>query len=1032
MIYKTLVASVIIVSACSACADEVDFRRDVRPILSDRCFACHGPDEAHREGGLRLDKKESAFGEADSGERAIVPGDVHGSELLRRLITEDIDERMPPAETNKPLSQDEINVIRAWIEQGADWQNHWSFDVPMRPQPAVVENAEWPRSELDGFVLSRLEKEGLSPSPEADPVTLLRRVTFDLTGMPPTPAEVDAFVADPSEDAYEKAVDRLLRSTRYGEHMARYWLDAARYGDTHGLHLDNYREMWPYRDWVIGAFNDNKPFDQFIVEQLAGDLLPGATPEQLIATGFLRCHVTTSEGGSIDEEVYVRNVNDRVVTFGTVFMGATLECTRCHDHKFDPLTMKDFYSLFAYFNSLDGKPLDGNKKDHEPVIRVMSDAQQQQLDDYDQQIAALNERLKAPWPAVDAAQRAWEVALLDEQESDAADDNGDWQLLVPKELVSKGGATLTRRDDGSILASGVNPAKEVYEVIGLIAGNAWQAIRLEALLDESLTNGGAGRSSNSNVVLTEFEAYVAPADKPTEWQRVNITQSWADYEQPDGDFKIANAIDGKASTGWAIAGHVKREDRTAYFTTDKPYGADGDALLKVVLKHESIYSQHQFGRIRLSVSKGDPIPSEIPPAIMKIVRHDRAERTEKQREELQKYYRESIADEAGFVEARDKLTSLQKSRKELFSKLPTTLVFKELAKPKESFVLFRGEYDQRRERVGRRTPDALPSITAEQPADRLGLAQWLVDPTHPLTARVTVNRLWQQLFGTGIVKTSEDFGSQGEPPSHQEMLDWLAVEFVESGWDVKRLMKTIVMSATYRQSPCVSPELAELDPENRLLARGPRFRLDAEMLRDQALMVSGLLNDELGGPGVKPPQPDGLWYAVGYTGSNTARFVADKSPDKVHRRSLYTFFKRTAPPPQMSTFDGPSREASCVRRERTNTPLQALLLFNDPQYVEAARALATRAMHEGGDTAKSRAAYMFRLCTCRPPTDEELEDLVKGYRADLSVYQSDSEAAKLLLAVGVAPLDESLEPAELAAWTITANLLLTLDEVVNK
>jgi hypothetical protein len=1020
-----------ILVATTSPAGDIDFGQDIRPILSDRCFACHGPDEENREGGLRLDKKESAFGEADSGERAVVPGKVDDSELFRRLTTDDEFERMPPEDTNKPLSKMEIELVREWIQQGADWQSHWAFEPPRRPTPAAVKNTDWPRGDLDRFVLARLEQETLAPSPEADRVTLLRRVTFDLAGLPPTLAEVDAFLADESPSAYATVVDRLLKSSRYGEHMARYWLDAARYGDTHGLHLDNYREMWPYRDWVVRSFNDNRPFDQFVVEQLAGDLLPNSTLEQQIATGFIRCHVTTSEGGSIAEEVYVRNVNDRVVTLGTVFMGATFECTRCHDHKFDPYTMKDFYSLFAYFNSLDGKPLDGNKKDHAPVARVASDEQQRKLDDFDGQIGSLEARLKAPWPAVDEAQHAWELKVLDEEGSDPGDPKEGWVTLVPSKFTSKGKATLTQLDDNSLLVSGTNPSKEVYEVTSSIAAEDWRAIRLEGLIDDSLSNGGAGRSSNSNVVLSEFEAYVAAADEPDQWKRVKLSQAWADHEQADGDFKIANAIDGKTATGWAIEGHVKREDRTAYFVSDTVFGS-ADALLKVVLKHESVYSQHQFGRIRLSIAQGNPIPSSIPPKILKIVRMNQEKRNDQQRAALQKHYRDQVADDVEFVNSRDKVASLRKSRTELANNVPTTLVFKELAKPKESYVLFRGEYDQRRETVGRRTPDALPAITPEQPTDRLGLAQWLVNPEHPLTARVTVNRLWQQVFGTGIVKTSEDFGSQGEPPSHRQLLDWLSVEFVESGWDVKQLMKTIVMSATYRQSPRITPELAKLDPDNRLLARGPRYRLDAEMLRDQALHVSGLLNDKMGGPGVKPPQPDGLWFAVGYTRSNTAKFVADEGSEKVHRRSLYTFVKRTAPPPQMSTFDGPSRESSCVRRERTNTPMQALMLFNDPQYIEAARGLATRTLREGGGTAESRAAYIFRLCTCRTPSEDEMKDLVDGYREDLAVYQENADAAEKLIAVGTAPPDKSLDVAELAAWTVTANLLLALDEVLNK
>ncbi|HUG20715.1 MAG TPA: PSD1 and planctomycete cytochrome C domain-containing protein, partial [Planctomycetaceae bacterium] len=999
---------------------------DIRPILSDNCFACHGPDEGARESGLRIDLKPNMFAKADSDETIVVPGKPADSELYRRLTSDDPDTRMPPAESTKVIKPEQRELIRKWIEQGAVWQDHWAYQPPVRPELPEVKHADRVRNPIDRFILARLEKEGLTPSEQADKATLLRRVTFDLTGVPPTIQEIEYFLNDDSPDAYENVVDRLLQSPRYGEHMARFWLDAVRYGDTHGLHLDNYREIWPYRDWVIQAFNENMPFDQFATEQLAGDLLENATRDQQIATGYIRCNVSTSEGGSISEEVYVRNVVDRVVNFGTVFMGTTFDCTRCHDHKFDPLTQHDFYSLFAYFNSIDGSPLDGNKKDHEPVLPVPDAEQEQQLAELNERIAALQKSINQPWPEVDAEQIAWERKVLD----NTPGEKEPWTVLIPQEYRSAGAAELKLLDDNSLLASGPNPAKETYEIIGTLDGAKWQTIRLEGLIDPSLTNGGAGRSANSNVVLTDFEAYLASPDKPEEWTRIPIREGWADHEQGDGNFKIANALDGKPDTGWAIEGHAKKENRLAYFLAEKPF-AEQSSLLKVVLKHESVYAQHQFGRVRLSVSESNPIGANVPEEFLAIIKLDTEKRNEEQSGKLQKHFRETVTQTANYVETRTRLAEAQKAKTDLEQKIPTTLVMKELAEPRKSFILNRGEYDQQKDEVARRTPARFSPLKEDWPNNRLGLAKWLVSEEHPLTARVAVNRMWQQVFGTGIVKTSEDFGSQGEPPSHPQLLDWLAVEFRETGWDTKSLLKTLVMSGTYRQSSKITPQLFQKDPANRLLARGPRFRLDAEMLRDQALAVSGLLHEKLGGPSVKPPQPDGLWFAVGYSGSNTVRFVADTGSDKIHRRTLYTFIKRTAPPPQMGTFDAPSREASCVRRERTNTPLQALLLFNDPQYIEAARALAQRTLNDVEGDSAARASYMFRLCTGRLPIESELAELVEGLTLDLQHYTDHPEAAKQLVSPAGEPPAGANVP-ELAAWTMTANLMLNLDEVVNK
>lgn len=814
---------------------KIDFNRDIRPLLSDNCYACHGPDEAHREAGLRLDVKESAFGELDSGERALVPGDLAASHLYQRLITEDEDERMPPVDHAKSLSAEEIGLFKRWVEQGAKWQGHWSFVTPVEPKlPELDNHVDWARGKLDHFVAARIEQEGLTPSPEADKATLIRRVTLDLTGIPPTTEEVDAFLADDSEDAYEKVVDRLLASPRYGEHMARYWLDAARYADTHGLHIDNRRAIWPYRDWVIRAFNNNKPFDQFTIEQLAGDLLDDPTDEQLVATGFNRAHVTTNEGGVIREEFYVRNTVDRVETTATVWMGLTAGCAVCHDHKFDPLTKKEFFQLFAFFNSTAEAALDGNRAYYPPMLHLPTPDQEAQLAQLSERLAKLQERIEA------------EEARL-EQEAEAT-----------------------------------------------------------------------GESAAENDVVEEEN------DK-------NDTEN------------IAKAAEGE--------------------TADEAEAPVESPLLK---------------------------------------------------------------------ELKSELAKVRKQKNSVDANVTVTMITKELPEPRPAYDLDRGEYDKKGDQVSREVPAFLPPMeTGDRAADRLTLARWLVDPQHPLTARVTVNRFWQQLFGVGIVKTSEDFGAQGEWPSHPELLDWLARDFIDNGWDVKRTMKQLVTSATYRQSSSVGRERYLRDRENRLLARGPRFRMDAEMVRDNALAISGLLVERFGGEGVRPYQPDGIWFAVAYTSSDTAHYKRD-TDDGLYRRSMYTFWKRTAPPPAMMAFDTPSRETCRVRRARTNTPLAALVLLNDTQYVEAARQLAQRMMSEGGSNERDRIAYGLREAIARHPDSGEVDVLLRVYRQQLAEFEKNEQAALDLLQVGDSPVDESLDKKQLAAWTMVANLILNLDETITK
>jgi hypothetical protein len=1010
----------------------VNFARDVRPILSDNCFSCHGPDDKARKAKLRLDTKEGAFAKLESDALAIVPGKPDDSELILRIESDVSDLRMPPKKSGKQLSADQAAVLRRWIEQGAPWSTHWAFDPPKKPALPAVKNTGWPSNEIDRFILARLEAEGLSASPMAAKTTLIRRVTLDLTGLPPTIQEVDAFLADPSREAYEKLVDRLLDSPRYGEQMARVWLDAARYGDTHGLHLDNYREAWPYRDWVIRAFNANKPFDRFIVEQLAGDLLPNPTADQIIATGYNRCHVSTNEGGSIEEEVYVRNIVDQVDTNGTVFLGLTTGCARCHDHKYDPIRAKDYYQLFAFFNNIDGPAMDGNSSKWEPVAQVPNPKQSEALKSTDSQIAEVQKSIaaeaaiaataydaKAESAESEAPGRA-DYVWIDDALPNGASPQGDgpWEFVANTDAPDFGGRRALRITakglkqrffDNAARKLKIGKGDTLFADVYIDSSNPPQELMLQWH-----TKGGWSHRAYWGENLIDWGADGTPArlrmgDLPA-------SKKWVRVEVPVAKLKLAA---GTLIDGWAFTQHggTVYWDKAGIETETPQEGQTFDSLAAWVRVQ------------RASGSTG------LPANVKAIVALDRSKRTETQTNELRTYFvGHAYSKTSGIFEPfRSNLEELERKRKELNDQIPTTLVFREKAgDPKPAFLLKRGEYDQRGEKVGRAVPAFLPPLPPGAPVNRLGFAQWLIAPEHPLTARVAVNRLWLQVFGTGIVKTAEDFGAQGEPPSHPELLDWLAVQFREDGWDVKRFMKRLVMSATYRQSSRVTPETLAKDPSNRLLARGPRFRLDAEMVRDQALFAGGLLVETVGGPSVKPPQPSGLWEAVAYTDSNTAHFAADTGVEKIHRRSFYTFWKRTAPPPQMTTFDAPSRESCQVRRERTNTPLQALLLMNEPQFIEAARALAERTLHEGGSTADDRLTYMFRLVTARTPEPKDFAELSSALKDLTAHYAKEPEAAKQLISAGATKPDAHFSASELAAWTMVGNVILNLDEAITK
>lgn len=1017
-----LLASPVGADGPAPAARQVDYRREVRTILSDKCFKCHGPDAAERKAGLRLDTAEGFTAATDSGAIAIVPGKSGESEIFKRLLHEDPDMRMPPASTGKTLTEQEIATLRLWIDQGAEVKGHWSFQAPVRPEPPQVSNEAWAVNAIDRFIHARLEQEKLQPSPAADKVMLIRRATFDLTGLPPTLAEVDAFLADNSANAYEKVVDRLLNSNRFGEHMARYWLDAARYGDTHGLHLDNERSMWKYREWVIDAFNRNLPFDQFTIEQLAGDQLPNPTTDQLIATGFNRCNVTTGEGGSIDEEVLVRYAVDRVETTSTVFLGLTAGCAVCHDHKYDPLTQKEFYELFAFYYSTQDAAMDGNALLPPPALKVATPEQELQQKALDEKLAALRAQLAEqvakveytdPGPAPDVKlDEPQEVVWVDDDTPANAKQEGGWTFVAAPEPVHSGEKAHKRTATGlsQHFFTGASPQLKVGEgdklftYVYLDPANPPKEIMLQwndgswehrAYWGENVIPWGADNTAS------RYRAGDLP--EAGKWVRLEV------------EAKQVGLNPGANINGWAFTQH----DGTCIW--------DKSGIVTRTPQGMQTFESQQVWEA-LAKSQAD-----LPQPVKDALNAAADQRTDAHKKTLRDYFVEYVHPKTKeqFVPLHAQIAEAQKQRTDLDGAIPSTLVMADMPAARETRLLIRGQYDQKGDKVERALPAWLPPLPEGAPLNRLGLAKWLVDPKHPLTARVTVNRYWQHLFGQGLVETAGDFGSQGAWPSHPELLDWLAVEFRESGWNIKHVLRLMVLSNTYRQSSKVVPEMVQRDPNNVLLARGPRFRLDAEVIRDTALNVGGLLVEKVGGKSVKPYQPEGIWEAVGFIGSNTREFKQD-SGDDLYRRSLYTFWKRTAPPPSLLTFDAPSRENCTVRRARTNTPLQALTLMNDMQYVEASRNLAQRMLTEGGATPESRLDFAFRLATARHPSANEAAVLTKVLTKQLEIFKANPEGAKQLLAVGEAKRNEALDASAHAAYTMVANMILNLDEAVTK
>ena len=1057
---ELLVAAVVILSlggtttvttAASAQA-RVDFNRDIRPILSDHCFACHGPDDAKRKSGLRLDLSGSATQTLKSGAIAIVPGNPDRSELVKRVLTQDQDERMPPPKSGHQLTSTQIDLLQRWVKEGAEYQSHWAFVRPNRPAFPEVSHPAWPRNGIDYFILRKLEEHRTQPSPEADKRTLIRRVTLDLTGLPPTPAEVDQFLADTSDRAYEHLVDRLLASPHYGERMAVEWLDAARYADTHGYHIDSGRDMTHWRDWVIKAYNENKPFDQFTIEQLAGDLLPEPTLDQKIASGFNRNHMINYEGGAVPEEYHTAYLNDRVNTTSTVWLGLTMACAQCHDHKYDPITMKDYYRFFAFFNNIAEKGLDGNKGNAAPTIQVTTEEQQAKLKEFEVASRSAKSQLEAAEAALVKEQAAWENRLRQSSIPVAPATGLALHLPLDGEL----GGTMA---DRSISIAGDSPdwkpqwvqslsgkalfleakAKSTLRIKEAVSLDRDQPFSLGAWVKPGNSSAGALVSKMSATAeLRGFDLLLAdgrlhlhlihswPASALRVIAKTPIAKAgWSHvFATYDGSSKASGVrlfINGKES-----ALEVTHDTLTNSVTTAEP--------LLVGKRPTAHPYQGAITDLRIydRELKTEEVNAVISGAVHRAVQVEPAQRTEPQSIALAEFFRQTHP--SAWQEAKERMAKLQAEREKFERSIPSTMVMSELEKPRETFILLRGDYDKKGEKVDAGTPSSLPPLRPGLPANRLGLARWLVSPEQPLTARVTMNRFWQMYFGMGLVRTSENFGSQADWPTHPELLDWLATEFVESGWDIKAMQRLIVTSAAYRQRSTVSPEALELDPENKLLTRGPRLRLPAESIRDQALAVSGLLNRKIGGASVFPYQPPGLWEELMAREDNdnftAQKYVPSKGPD-LYRRSMYTFWKRTSPPSALGTLDAPDRQTCVVRRQRTNTPLQALLLMNDPTYVEASRKLAERLMLEAPDQ-NARLELAYRLTLARLPNDREKAVLTKLFQEQLARYRQDRAAAAQLLEVGDSTTQPGLDPAELAAWTLISTTILNLDETITK
>ena len=1046
--------------AIAAGKPRLDYGRDVRPILAEKCFHCHGQDGNKRMASLRLDSREGATAD-HQGRAALVPGKPAASGIYQRIAVEQGARKMPPAYSNRTLTAEQVAVLKRWIEEGGEYSKHWAFEPPKRPVVPKTTEAGWVKNPIDAFVLQRLQVDGLRPNAAAAPAAWLRRVSLDLTGLPPSPREADAFAKDAQEHgdaAYRAVVVRLLASSAYGERMAMDWLDVARYADTHGFNNDSARSMWRWRDWVIQSFNSNQRYDRFLTEQLAGDLLPNPTLDQRIATGFGRNHVINSEGGIIDEEYRVEYVSDRVRTLGMSWLGLTLECARCHDHKYDPITQRDHYRFFAFFNNLPERGEDGRVTNAAPLIAAPTEEQQFKMRALEGRIAALTAKAdREPWTWRDSQAAAadggappggavWQMHCEAASDFAAAPDSGFVMAdgiagkacvtaeVTPKPLIAGKGVPVSKRqpltisawlrpaetDTDAALLSDVdyatNPAATTYGrgmELRLIAGEVEFRFgdRLPVYLIRVRSEGAGFKAGQWRHVAVVYEGAAGKDAMRAEaaWVRMFVDGREVSTVVLNEGVALPDAKGDKAKptvfrVGWDTqpnsARYAGRLDELAAWTralndTEIASLFESQALPYAVERQRAQQaSALETGWLRAAALRGT---------------------------------------NAAFAEEQRELRARRAELLALRRSAPTVMVMQELPSPRQTHILLRGGYNAPGEKVEPGVPeDLLGAWPAGAPRNRLGLAQWLTKPDHPLTARVVVNRFWQQLFGAGLVKTSDNFGLQGESPSHPELLDWLARDFIDSGWDVKRLLAQIVLSGTYRQDSAASQEVFARDPENRLLARGPRFRLPGEVIRDQALLISGLLKPRVGGPSVFPYQTPGLYKGIVVAADYPGTQYFDSRGDDLYRRSLYTFWKRTVPHPTMNVFDAPDREFCTVRRSTTNTPMQALTLLNDPIYVEAARKLAERSIHEGGATVVSRLAYAFRLATGRLPTDAEKQILQKTFDQMLTTYRANEREARSFLSVGAAPFDDLIPVSELAAYTAVANMVLNMDEVVTK
>ena len=957
--------------------DPIRFSLQIRPILADNCFHCHGPDETHREAELRLDDETSAKARRDEG-AAIVPGKPNESALVKRITSSDPDFVMPPPDTNKKLKPEQIVILKKWIEQGAPWGKHWSFEPPQKVPLPEVRQQDWPQSPIDHFVLAELEKRNLAPAPPADPLVLCRRISLDLIGLPPSPLEADAFAAAFAKDrqaAVRELVDRLLQSPRFGEHWARMWLDLARYADTKGYEKDLHRDMWPYRDWVIEALNADMPLDQFTREQLAGDLLDGASERQLVATAFHRNTMTNDEGGTDDEEFRMTAVKDRIDTTVQVWMGLTMGCAKCHSHKYDPITHVDYYRFYAIFNQTE----DNDRYDDGPTLPLPSAEQKERRQKLDEQIVGLKGEVKH------------------EEESAAgltAEAEKKWQPQKASEAKSTGGATLSVQDDGSITAEGASPETDVYELTLKPAAGKYTALRIEAL-PLKLSNGkqGLGRNPDDpNFVISELVVErIADGKEP---MKLTLKNPRADFSQ-DG-WNVTAAIDGDTQTGWAVS--PQRDQRhVALFDFDSPLEIADGATLKVSLSQQ-YGNRLTLAKFRLSLSTATAAELNPVPTTPKL------------------------------AQLKKDLDAAQSQRSDLEKQIVKLPIYRELAEDKRRITKIhnRGNFLDPGDEVQPDVPAAFGPLPEGAPQTRLGVAQWLTSKDNPLTPRVMANRVWARLFGLGIVETEEDFGAQGSPPSHPFLLDWLAVHYRDDcRWSLKSLIRSIVTSSAYQQAFVLDAARREHDPRNVWLSRGSRQRLSAEVVRDQALAISGLLSAKMGGPSVMPPQPDGLWKST----YNASKWVTSSGADR-YRRGIYTYWKRTTPYPSMITFDAGSREVCLVRRIHTNTPLQALVTLNDPVYLEAAAALAKRMIQETDHGENCKAALGLRLALTRMPTGKEIELLVKLYHEALADLSSRPDAAEALLKEANATPPAGVAASEHAAWTVAASAILNLDELL--